>query len=189
MFTTDPVHRNFWSFQKLNNSQLEIFAGNDKNIHAKGLALECWFYKPCGIVVEIDGVVYIIDIGTYRVKVITRLFNAVEFLKYVGSLYKFFSIHNKGDIYKLQKVKDAPNIVNNFESYLSTLTQNIRSKVDKKLPKHLNGPKGSVAGVTIKSVRLISSGLNRLNELTDDYSYRNVNLLSCLTLDVEHFHS
>ena len=71
MFTTDPVHRNFWSFQKLNNSQLEIFAGNDKNIHAKGLALECWFYKPCGIVVEIDNVVYIIDIGTYRVKVIT----------------------------------------------------------------------------------------------------------------------
>lgn len=101
-----------------------------------------------------------------------RLFNAVEFLKYVGSLYKFFSIHNKGDIYKLQKVKDAPNIVNNFESYLSTLTQSIRSKVDKKLSKHLNGPKGSIAGVTIKSVRLISSGLNRLNELTDDYSYR-----------------
>ena len=62
------------------------------------------------------------------------------------------------------------------------------SKVDKKLPKHLNGPEGSVTGVTMKSVQLISSGLNRLNEITENYSYRNVNLLFSLTLDVGHFH-
>ena len=85
--------------------------------------------------------------------------------------------------------KDAANIVNNFESYLSTLTQDITSKMDKKLPKHLNSPEGSVAGVSMKSVQLIPSGLNKLNEITDDYSYRNINLLSCLTLNVEHFHS
>ena len=28
-----------------------------------------------------------------------------------------------------------------------------------------------------------------MNEITEDYRYMNVNLLSCLTLDVEHFHS
>ena len=38
---TDPVHRKIWSFQPLNNSLLEMFAGNDKNTHAGGLALEC----------------------------------------------------------------------------------------------------------------------------------------------------
>ena len=61
--------------------------------------------------------------------------------------------------------------------------------MDKELPEHLNGPEESVAGVTLKSVQLISSGLNRLNEITEDYSYRNVKLLSFLALDVENFHS
>ena len=61
--------------------------------------------------------------------------------------------------------------------------------MDKKFAKHLNGPDRSVACVAMKSVQLISRVLNRLNEITEDYSYRNVNLLSCLTLDVEHFHS
>ena len=150
----------------------EIFAGNTKNIHAEGLALECSFCKPCGIAVEFDNVVYITDIDTNRVNVITPLINTAEFLKYVGSLYKAFSIHNKSDRYELPIVKDAVNIVNNFESYLSKLTQNIKFKVDK------NGPEGSVAGVTMKSVQLISSDLNRLNEITENYSYRNVNLLS-----------
>ena len=36
--------------------------------------------------------------------------------------------------------------------------------MEKKLPKHLNGPEGSVADVTVKLVQLISSGLNRLTE-------------------------
>ena len=61
--------------------------------------------------------------------------------------------------------------------------------MDKKLPKHLNGPEGSVAGVTMKLVQLISSGLNKLNEITENYSYKNINLLPCLTSDVEHFYS
>ena len=62
---TDPaVHRKIWIFQPLNNSQLEIFAVNNKNIHAEGLALECSFCKPCGIAVEFDDVVYITDIDT-----------------------------------------------------------------------------------------------------------------------------
>ena len=55
--------------------------------------------------------------------------------------------------------------------------------MDKKLPE------GSVAGVTVKSFQLISSGLKRLNEITEDYSYRIVNFVSCLTLDVDNFYS
>lgn len=81
--------------------------------------MDCLFCKPCGIAVEFDNVVYITDIDTNRVNVITPLINTAEFLK---CFYKAFPIHNKGDIYELQTVKDAVNIVNNFENYLSTLT-------------------------------------------------------------------
>ena len=64
----------------------EIFAGKGKNIHADGLALECSFCKPCGIAVKFDHVIYITDIDTNRVNVITPLINTADFLKYVGSL-------------------------------------------------------------------------------------------------------
>ena len=73
-------------------------------MHAKGFTLECLFCKLCGIAVEFDNVDHITDINTNQVNV-TPLINTAEFLKYVGSLYKAFSIHNKGDKYELQTVK------------------------------------------------------------------------------------
>ena len=53
----------------------EIFAGNGRSIHEEGLALECSFWKSCGIAVEFDNVFYITDIDTNRVNVLTSLFN------------------------------------------------------------------------------------------------------------------
>jgi len=57
------------------------------------------------------------------------------------------------------------------------------------VPKTLNGPQGNVGGKTIDSVRLVEWGLNRLNEVTKQFSHHETNLLSFMTLDVEHFHS
>lgn len=65
----------------------------------------------------------------------------------------------------------------------------IYHEVNNHLPKTLNGPQGNVAGKTIDSVRLVQLGLNRLNEVTRQINYHDTNLLSCMTLDVEHFHS
>ena len=57
------------------------------------------------------------------------------------------------------------------------------------LPKKLNGPQGNVAAKTVDSVRLIEWGLGRLVETTEKYGYSKTDLLSCMTLDVEHFHA
>ena len=40
-----------------------------------------------------------------------------------------------------------------------------------------------------ENYRLVQLGLNRLNEVTRQINYHDTNLLSCMTLDVEHFHS
>ena len=48
----------------LQNYLQKYIAGNGKNIHAKGLPLECSFCKPCGTAIEFDNVVYITDIDT-----------------------------------------------------------------------------------------------------------------------------
>ncbi len=57
------------------------------------------------------------------------------------------------------------------------------------LPKKLNGPQGNVAAKTVDSVRLIEWGLERLVETTEKYGYSKTDLLSCMTLDIEHFHA
>ena len=85
------------NFKKYGSSYGDIIAGNGKNMHAEGLPLECSFCKPYGIAVEFDNVVYITNIDTNRINAMAPLINTAEFLKYVGSLYKAFSIHNKGD--------------------------------------------------------------------------------------------
>ena len=73
--------------------------------------------------------------------------------------------------------------------FLEENEQAIYHDVNTHLPKTLNGPQGNVAGKTVHSVRLVEWGLNRLNEVTEQFSYYETNLLSFMTLDVEHFHS
>lgn len=72
---------------------------------------------------------------------------------------------------------------------LENAAQAIYQDVNTHLPKTLNGPQGNVAGKTIDSVRLVEWGLNRINEVTKQFIYHETNLLRCMTLDVEHFHS
>ena len=86
----------------------------------------------CGTAVEFYNIVYITDNDTNRVIVISPLINKAEFMSVAFKKPFPYTIRVTDEP---QTVKDAANIVNNFESYLSTLTQNIRSKVDKKLPK------------------------------------------------------
>ena len=51
--------------------------------------------------------------------------------------------------------------------------------------KTLNGPKGSVSAATVDSVHLLDFGLRQL-KITEKLGYRNINLLSCLTLSLEN---
>ena len=53
----------------------------------------------------------------------------------------------------------------------------------------LNGPQGMVSAVTVKSVDLLDWGVRRLKSLLSSLSFDDTSLLSCMTLDVEHFHS
>ena len=52
----------------------------------------------------------------------------------------------------------------------------------------LNGPEGCVAAVTVKSVDLLHWGIKQLSHNLDKF-FGKSNLLSCLTLDVEHLHA
>ena len=53
----------------------------------------------------------------------------------------------------------------------------------------LNGPQGMVSAATVRSVDMIVWGLERMTSLFSTLSFDGTNLLSCMTLDVEHLHS
>ena len=53
----------------------------------------------------------------------------------------------------------------------------------------LNGPQGTVSAATVRSVDMLYWGLDRMKSLFSTLSFDATNLLSCMTLDVEHLHS
>ena len=48
---------------------------------------------------------------------------------------------------------------------------------------------GNVASKSVSSVEMLKCGLEKLNEVLDLLEYSALNLLSCMTLDVENIHS
>ena len=138
---------------------------------------------------KLPNVVYATDAMSGTVSIISPLTNTVKFLKAVGDLCRGFSVHDKGKPYKTFNLQSALGLIHNSRVFLEENEQAIYHGVNAHLPKTLNGPQGNVAGKTIDSVRLVEWGLNRLNEVTKQFNYHDTSLPSCMTLDVEHFHS
>ena len=57
------------------------------------------------------------------------------------------------------------------------------------LPNSLNEPEGSVSAVTVCFIKMLLWGLKKLKQNCESSSYKEVNLLSCMTLFVENLHS
>ena len=57
------------------------------------------------------------------------------------------------------------------------------------LPRTLNGPQGNVASKTVESVQMLKCDLEKLQQVLELHGYDALNLLSCITLDVENIHS
>ena len=55
--------------------------------------------------------------------------------------------------------------------------------------KRLNGHERSVLPATVDSLHLQGFGLRQLKSNTEKLGYRNINLLSCMTLSLENLHS
>ena len=112
-----------------------------------------------------------------------------SFLANVGKIYNAFSVHDKGTAYDILSLPEAIGCLNECVRFLDANEEHIRDVSHCNLPKDLKGPHGHVASITVESLKMISSGLKRLNGIVDDFSYEGTNLLSCLSLDCEHFHA
>ena len=109
-----------------------------------------------------------------------------RFLQNVGEIYSAFSVHDKGKEFEILSLPEASKLLTECVQLMRENEENVREVARCKLPAVLNG---NVAGKTIESLDMIKSGVNRLDRIVHDFKYRKTNLLSCLSLDCEHFHA
>ena len=137
--------------------------------------------------VEFDNVVYVCDVDANRVSILTTMKETAKYLRSVGILYEAFSVHAKGKKYQLQTLRSALDMAGHCQTFLQEMETTIRSTSTRKLPEKLNGTHGFVASKTAVSVDIIVSGLRRLDRILLEFDYTDINLLACLTIDVDHF--
>ena len=133
-------------------------------------------------------VVYVCDLQTSCIHVITTVQRTADFLTAIGKIYAAFSVHEKHHAFTTCPTEEAITKLSECLKHLRASETSIRQSVSR-LPRTLNGPQSNVAAKTIGSVDMLKRGLERLNEICAEFGYKSVSLLSCTTLDVENFHS
>ena len=166
---------------------LKGFIGNGKEGNSDGKALKCEFFQPTGLCAEFNNVVYVADYRTSCIKVFSTMKHTSEFLAAIGKLMRAFSIHEKNERYELKSLDEAIEMVAECLQKIETFVNNIREDYQNK--KVLTGADGSVSSKSFVSLELTLWALKRLAAITKEQNYKNTNMLSLMTLSVEHLHA
>ena len=108
-----------------------------------------------------------------------------QILKGIGALYDAFSVHSRGETYKVKSFDETISFVSQCEDKLNATTSDIRNSTG--ITVTLNGPQGQVSAKTVAPVEMIEWGLQRLLINVSEFDYKATILLSCTTLDVENW--
>lgn len=99
-------------------------------------------------------------------------------------LYKFVILGS----YELKQLSDAVDMVKDSVNTLNEFEHDIRDEFVA-APKSLNGTHGYVSSKSHTSLELTVWSLQRLRNTLHENNYSSANMLSMMTLSVEHFHS
>ena len=140
------------------NRRVRIIAGSGEEGNDDGTCAS--FSQPMGICVENGKNVFITDAHVGAVKLITDARCAVKFLENLGKLYQAFSVHQKHKPTHMSTLQEAEESVKSVSEYLQGTVQSVQTLLDTN--KQTNGPEGTIASKTVKSVDMINQGLERL---------------------------
>ncbi len=166
---------------------IHIMTGNGKEGNNDGKAVHAEFGQPMDLCTEYEENIYITDAQTGCIKIITKITGITEFFKHLGLLYESFSVHLKNQDKPSIDIDDAVAKLEQVAKYIADTSKCIQDQLGKPVT---NGPEGTVADRTLKSVQMIASGISALvkliSEINPDYK---IDLHSCLTMDVENLHA
>ena len=165
--------------------EADVFAGKEEGSLDGPKTTSC-FKQPMGIATEFDSVVYLCDAQTNSIKLLSKMNHCAKFLRAIGAIYEAFSVHSKGALYEKKTAEEVIDLVRHCKTVLEEHAFQIRAK--SKITGALNGPQGRVSAKTVNSVQLMEWGLGRLAGILGEYGYQALDLLSCMTLDVENCH-
>ena len=98
-----------------------------------------------------------------------------------------FSVYEKHQAHRLSSIQEVVGLVSDTLQLLRGNENYTRSEVAN-VPKILNGSQGNVASKSTASIEMLTS-LENLQKVAELYRYDALNLLSCITPDVENIHS
>ena len=170
-----------------NGSETTSFIGSGDEGNNDSCAKKCKLFQPTGLALESDNAIYVVEFQSYCVKIFTTLGKTGKFLETIGNLYKAFSVHEKKGDYELQSSESACVLVDESFKSLKLFQTNFRNHLQKPC-KSLDGRHGFISLTSLLSSEMIKWSLGRLRNLFTEFSSE-INLVSMMNLNVEHFHT
>ncbi|XP_078361460.1 uncharacterized protein LOC144645790 [Oculina patagonica] len=169
------------------NGAVTIIAGNGEEGNKNGCGSFASFGQPMGLCTEGDNI-FVTDGQIGSVKLVTTVTGTIQFLGHLGKFYGAFSVHLKNKEVKSHTIEEAYLMVKDVSSYINSTVSSVQEIRNSNGV--TNGPQGTVASKTVKSVHLVEKGLNNLRlNLAEVNPNFNMEPKVCLTLQVESQHA
>ena len=115
---------------------------------------------PTGIIAE-HGTIFFVDTSSKSVRLVTKVSALIKYIRIMEGIYRAFYIHS--DILgnaELPSLSEAEQRLEKAEKMLTQMLQNAKAKF--KVSGVIQGPQGTPAEKTVKSVTFIKNFLHRL---------------------------
>ncbi len=172
----------------VNSMDLSVIAGNGSAGTSGGKASKSSFTQLRAIWGE-GQVLYVTDVATGMVRMITPLSGTLKFLKNLGFLFDAFGVHLKGEKPLAVPLLEAIATLTKIVTFADSCSANVQEIMQKNTP--TNGPEGTMSSKTQMSTHMIFEGVRRLESSVQDINPAFsplVNLQSCMTSVVENLH-
>ena len=152
---TDQIRRQVKQIES--NSAVTVISGTGEEGNKNGSGSSASFGQPMGLCKEGDNI-FVTDgqIGTF--KLVTTVTGRIQFLENLGKLYGAFSVRLKNKLAKRHTIEEAYQMVKVVSSYMKSTVSSVQEILNSNGTR--NGPQGTVASKTVKSVYLVEKGLN-----------------------------
>lgn len=167
---TDQTRRQVMHLDR--NGTVTVIAGTGEEENENGYGRCAAFGQPMGLCTEGDNI-FLTDAQIGTVKLVTTVTGTIQFLENLGKFYGAFSVDLKNRPTKRHTIEKAHEMVKDVSAYIKSTVLSVQEIRNSN--KVTNGPQGTVASKTAKSVHLVEKGLNklRLNLAQVNPTYKN----------------
>ena len=134
------------------NGTVTVIAGTGEEGNENDSGSCAAFGQPMGLCTEGDNI-FLTNAQIGTVKLVTTVAGTIQFLENLGKFYGAFSVHPKNRLSKRHTIEEAHKMVEDVSAYIKSTVLSVQEIRNSN--KVTNGPQGTVASRTAKSVHLV----------------------------------